>query len=108
MAAFHLIIYGRFWVITEDITADCPSCSAGVIAWVNTSRVDCMVECQRGSCITLNSVPTLLSSVEYVCRNVCLCASQIAFQFPIPELRVSDTFAGSLVPNRAALYGYAV
>jgi hypothetical protein len=37
-----------------------------VIAWVYTSKVDRRVECRKSSCMTLNSVPTLLKSVEYV------------------------------------------
>jgi hypothetical protein len=51
---------------TKDKTAAWAACFAGVIAWVYTSKVDRRVECRNSSCITLNSVPTLLSSVEYV------------------------------------------
>ena len=51
---------------THDKTAACSACLAGVTAWVYTSNVDRRVECRNSSCITLNSVPTLLSSVEYV------------------------------------------
>jgi hypothetical protein len=36
-----------------------------------TSNVDRNEECRNNSCITLNSVPTLRSRVEYVCRKVC-------------------------------------
>jgi hypothetical protein len=42
------------------------ACLAGVIAWVYTSKVDGRVECRKSSCMTLNSVPTLLKTVEYV------------------------------------------
>jgi len=28
MAAFHLIIYGRFWVITEETVSLCLSCKS--------------------------------------------------------------------------------
>jgi hypothetical protein len=38
---------------------------------VNIQRGPCNEECRNNSCITLNSVPTLRSRVEYVCRNVC-------------------------------------
>jgi len=49
---------------TRDMTAACASCFDGVIACVYTSRVDRREECRSNSCITLNSVPTLLSKVE--------------------------------------------
>jgi hypothetical protein len=56
---------------TSDITAACAACFAEVTACVYTSNVDRKVECLNSSCMTLNSVPTLLKSVEYVCRKVC-------------------------------------
>ncbi len=34
-------------------------------------------------------------------------ATQIVFQFPVPELQVSDACAVLLVPNKVALHGYA-
>jgi hypothetical protein len=36
-----------------------------------------------------------------------MCATQIVFQFPVPELLVSDTCAELLAPNMVALHGYA-
>ena len=36
-----------------------------------------------------------------------MCATQIVFQFPVPELLVSDTFAELLVPSTVAFHGYA-
>ena|SRR5579863_1375843 len=56
---------------TSDMTAAWAACFAGVIAWVKTSSVDRSEECRKSSCITLNSVPTFLKRVEYVCRKVC-------------------------------------
>ena len=36
-----------------------------------------------------------------------MCATQIGFQFLVPELLVSDTCEELLVPNTVALHGYA-
>jgi len=36
-----------------------------------------------------------------------MCATQIASQFQVPELPVSDICAELLVPNSAVLHGYA-
>jgi hypothetical protein len=36
-----------------------------------------------------------------------MCATQTVFQFPVPELLVSDTSAELLVPNMVALHGCA-
>jgi hypothetical protein len=36
-----------------------------------------------------------------------MCATQIVFQFPVPEPLVSDVTAELLAPNTVALHGYA-
>ena len=56
---------------TSASTAAYAACFAGEIACVWTSNVDRNEECRNSSCITLNSVPTLRSRVENVCRYVC-------------------------------------
>ncbi len=49
---------------TNDMTAACAAYLAGVIACVYISKVDLNDECRNNSCITLNSVPTLLRRVK--------------------------------------------
>jgi hypothetical protein len=59
------------------------------------SRVDREDECRSNSCITLNSVPTLRNSVEYVWHSGERCASQYASRYWQRALAVAHIAAGS-------------
>jgi hypothetical protein len=55
----------------SESTAACAARFAGPTACVYTSSVERREECLINSCMTLNSTPRLLRSVQYAWRNVC-------------------------------------